>query len=98
MKYLFRFIGVFILWPFTLIYSIVGYIVLNTISILYHLNFKHIWWKWDKYDWYFYITRNNLELNEVDLEKSEINWIRYDEYYKTPLDMLKNKLIKEYKN
>lgn len=97
MKYLFRLLGVLIAWPLYLLFYTAFILVLNTLSIIFHFNFKHLE-RLKRSDLYFPLS-NSWEIDVLVEDKGNPTGpeIRsYFLYYKTPLDMLTNTLTKVY--
>jgi hypothetical protein len=99
MKYLFRFIGAFLIWPILIIFKFLGCIVTNIILFLWDLNFKNIWYL-TKNDLYFLLeesSESEIEKgDEKDPDKWRVYWKSYKRYYATPKDMLLGKITKKY--
>ena len=94
MKYIVRFIGATVLWPLLVVYLLIGCLIVNTLSILWHLNFKHLWIL-EKNDFYFYIERNGSEISDIDIKNGICEWESYNRFYKNPLDMIRGNITKE---
>ena len=94
MKYLFRFLGAFLIWPIMLLFMFLIWVVSNFFIILFHLNLKHCW-EFKKEDLYFYLESDGKE-PEIDLVTYRTNWLSYKIYYASPLKMLTNTVTKIY--
>jgi hypothetical protein len=94
MKYIARILGATVLWPFLVVYMLFGWLVVNTLSILWNFNFNHLWIL-EKEDFYFYIQRNGSEISDIDIKNGVCNWESYNRYYATPLDMIRGKITKK---
>ena len=96
MKYIFRLIGAFILWPLLTAYILLSFIVVNTLSVIWYFNFKHLWHLKSR-DFYFFMESNGSEVADLDIKNGLCEWETYELYYRTPLDMIKGKITKNIK-
>lgn len=96
MKYLLRILCAIIIYPLCIAYCAVLIIIANIGLIVWYFDTKHLFW-FDNY--YFYIRRNAGWFEPY--EKKDvgvcIKSVIYDEYYKTPYDMIMGNLTREYK-
>jgi len=100
MKYLFRFLGAFLLWPLLILVQLFAWVVVNTLLALYHFDFKQTWCL-VKEDFYFMLESDGSECeiskgNEIDPNKWRTTWNSYKRYYASPKDMLIDKVTKVY--
>lgn len=93
MKYLVRLIGVVIIWPFFILCNIWAGIIYYFFCSIWHLK---IMFKLPKVsDFYFPMFENwEIEL-EGNIPNAKSILVKYKTYYKTPKDMLLNRITKE---
>ena len=96
MKYILRFFCAVTIYPLFFIYCGILAVIVNIGLIIWHFNFKHLFW-FDNY--YFYIAKDAgwFEPREEKDGGIGIKSVTYDEYYKTPYDMIVGNLTREYK-
>lgn len=96
MKHFLLFIGAVFIWPLSLFFRGLVIIISNLFLIIWYLNFKNLFWF---KNYYFYVWRDAGYFDVVQDENGKFitKLVSYDEYYKTPVDMIRNKLTREYK-
>ena len=94
MKYLFRILGVFLIWPLMLLFYFIGWVIINILLIIYHFNFKHCYGI-KKENLFFYLESHGSE-SKISKDLTKVKWISYQKYYSNPLNMLTNKVTKIY--
>ena len=87
--YLVRLIGVLVVWPLWIIFMWIFYLIGCTAIYIWYLDFKHCKLPLKAKDYYFYLCKDGYNL---ELEDGYPVKYRFDSYYRTPLDMLRNKL------
>lgn len=86
MRYLFRLILLLFMWPLLIIVMIVALTCYNLLMILWYFDFDHLYWE-DNY--WFPIASDRMEIKYKDENNPKSFYtVIYDEYYKTPKDLL----------
>lgn len=93
MKYLFRFLGLVVIWPLQIILIVLVKLLINLVSILWNLNFNHLE-PFVKDDLYFSLGRHTELIYITEQEEISIVPHSYKLVYTTPMDLLKNKKTK----
>jgi len=94
MKYLVRLIGAIVVWPIHATFTVIYFLVINFLSIIWYLNLKHLF-TLSKKDFYLYMARNEHDISDINAKNGVCEWETYSTYYKTPLDILTGNLTKE---
>ena len=97
MKYVWKIFLIVVAWPLIIAICVFGITAVNLLRFLWYFNFNHFEWI---PNFWFPINTDGKEMVFTNSAEKDFahKWVRYEEYYKTPLDLFLNKRHRIYPN